>query len=197
MTLESCLNELGRRAGVALAPMTPEALACDETSDAAKLCADPQVSVFIPMYNLGPRLDEALAGVLAQDADFPFEVVLCDDCSTDDTATPPELPFSEKLAAEKRQCLNTRHLPKIYPRGKTPLPWQTKVPAGMRWSFFYAVKLLPDMSADVRAGPCRYRPGKGISGTEHKARAGFSGHGIEKAPFPLRRMFHAPPVSSF
>lgn len=85
MTLEDCLAELGRRAGVALAPMTPEALACDETSDAAKLCADPQVSVFIPMYNLGPRLDEALAGVMAQDADSPFEVVLCDDCSTDDT----------------------------------------------------------------------------------------------------------------
>ena len=85
MTLEACLTELGRLAGVNLAPMTPEALTCDETSDPANLCADPQVSVFIPMYNLGPRLDEALAGVMAQDADFPFEVVLCDDCSTDDT----------------------------------------------------------------------------------------------------------------
>ena len=86
MTLEKCFDELGRRASVDAVPMTPEALACDETSDPAMLCADPQVSVFIPMYNLGPRLDEALAGVMAQDADFPFEVVLCDDCSTDDTA---------------------------------------------------------------------------------------------------------------
>ena len=85
MTLESCLDEWGRLAGVTLTPMTPEALVCDETSDPAKLCADPQLSVFIPMYNLGPRLDEALAGVMAQDADFPFEVVLCDDCSTDGT----------------------------------------------------------------------------------------------------------------
>ena len=85
MTLEKCFDELGRRASVDAVPMTPEALACDETSDPAMLCADPQVSVFIPMYNLGPRLDEALAGVMAQDADSPFEVVLCDDCSTDDT----------------------------------------------------------------------------------------------------------------
>ena len=85
MTLEDCLTELGRLAGVNLVPMTPEALTCDETSDPANLCAEPQVSVFIPMYNLGPRLDEALAGVMAQDADSPFEVVLCDDCSTDDT----------------------------------------------------------------------------------------------------------------
>ncbi len=126
MTLESCLDELGRRAGVALTPMTPESLACDETSDPAMLCADPQVSVFIPMYNLGPRLDEALAGVMAQDADFPFEVVLCDDCSTDDTAALAEAwvrRYPEKVrllrARQNAGALRTRLRAQRYCRA----PW--------------------------------------------------------------------------
>ena len=49
MTLEKCFDELGRLASVDAVPMTPESLACDETSDPATLCADPQVSVFIPI----------------------------------------------------------------------------------------------------------------------------------------------------
>ena len=126
MTLEKCFDELGRRASVDAVPMTPESLACDETSDPAMLCADPQVSVFIPMYNLGPRLDEALAGVMAQEADFPFEVVLCDDCSTDDTVALAEAwgrRYPEKVrllrARQNAGALRTRLRAQRYCRA----PW--------------------------------------------------------------------------
>ena len=84
-TLESCLDELGRLVNRRNVPFSSEALAFDETSDAAKLCADPLVSVCIISYNSAATIDEALAGVLAQETDFPFEVIISDDGATDDT----------------------------------------------------------------------------------------------------------------
>lgn len=84
-TLESCLDELGRLVNRRNVPFSSEALAFDETSDAARLCADPLVSVCIISYNSAATIDEALEGVLAQDADFPFEVLISDDGSIDDT----------------------------------------------------------------------------------------------------------------
>jgi len=45
----------------------------------------PTVSVLIPAYNVADYLDQAVASVLSQDVDV--EVVIVDDCSTDDGAT--------------------------------------------------------------------------------------------------------------
>lgn len=45
----------------------------------------PLVTVFIPAYNAAPYIGEAVHSVLAQDG-VPFELVVMDDCSTDDTA---------------------------------------------------------------------------------------------------------------
>lgn len=84
-TLESCLDELGRLVNRRNVPFSSEALAFDETSDAARLCADPLVSVCIITYNSAATIDEALAGVLAQETDFSFEVIISDDGATDDT----------------------------------------------------------------------------------------------------------------
>jgi glycosyltransferase involved in cell wall biosynthesis len=39
----------------------------------------------MPTYNHAPYIGQALEGCLAQEADFPFEIVVCDDCSTDGT----------------------------------------------------------------------------------------------------------------
>lgn len=84
-TLEECFEQLGRLVNRRNAPFPPEALAFDELSDTTKLCPQPLVSVCIISYNSAATIDEALAGVLAQDADFPFEVLISDDGSTDDT----------------------------------------------------------------------------------------------------------------
>ncbi|MEX0892215.1 MAG: glycosyltransferase [Gemmatimonadota bacterium] len=45
----------------------------------------PQVTIIIPCYNYGRYVGEAVASALAQDAAPPFEVVVVDDGSTDET----------------------------------------------------------------------------------------------------------------
>jgi GT2 family glycosyltransferase len=51
------------------------------------LCtADPVVSVVIPVYNLWPLLQNCLKSVAAAANSVPFEVIVADDCSTDETA---------------------------------------------------------------------------------------------------------------
>jgi len=47
---------------------------------------EPTVSVLIPAYNYGAYLDECLDSVFAQEDAPPFEVIVVDDASTDDTA---------------------------------------------------------------------------------------------------------------
>ncbi len=45
----------------------------------------PLVSVFMATYNHAPFIAEALDSCLMQETDFPFEIVVCDDFSTDGT----------------------------------------------------------------------------------------------------------------
>ncbi|MCR5301261.1 MAG: glycosyltransferase family 2 protein [Lachnospiraceae bacterium] len=47
---------------------------------------DYKLSVILITYNHGKYVENALRSILAQETDFPFEVVIGDDCSTDDTA---------------------------------------------------------------------------------------------------------------
>jgi glycosyltransferase involved in cell wall biosynthesis len=56
-----------------------------EISDRARLPVAPLVSVIIMAYNHGQYLTAALESVLAQTADFPFEVLVGEDCSPDNT----------------------------------------------------------------------------------------------------------------
>lgn len=58
---------------------------CRETSDAARLCADPVVSVCMITYNHEKYLQQAIDGVMAQVTDFAYELILAEDCSTDGT----------------------------------------------------------------------------------------------------------------
>lgn len=48
--------------------------------------AEPVVSVCCTTYNHGPYIAEALDGFLMQETTFPFEILVRDDCSTDNTA---------------------------------------------------------------------------------------------------------------
>jgi len=46
---------------------------------------EPMVSIIVPVYNVAPYLREGLESLLAQDFTHPCEVILIDDCSTDDS----------------------------------------------------------------------------------------------------------------
>jgi glycosyltransferase involved in cell wall biosynthesis len=58
---------------------------CDEISDPARLCQTPLVSVAMITYNHARYIGEAIEGVVSQKADFPFELIIGEDCSTDAT----------------------------------------------------------------------------------------------------------------
>lgn len=58
---------------------------CNETSDATQLCKHPVVSVQMVTYNHEKFVRQALDGVLSQQTDFEFEVVIGEDVSTDST----------------------------------------------------------------------------------------------------------------
>ncbi len=46
---------------------------------------DPKLSVILIAYNHGPYIRKALEGIFMQETDFPFEVIVGEDCSTDNT----------------------------------------------------------------------------------------------------------------
>jgi glycosyltransferase involved in cell wall biosynthesis len=56
-----------------------------EISDPAVLDKIPPVSVMMITYNHAPYISRAIEGVLQQETNFPFELVIGEDCSTDDT----------------------------------------------------------------------------------------------------------------
>ena len=58
---------------------------CQEISDPSELLKDPLVSVKMITYNHEPYIAQAIEGVLIQDTDFPIELVIGEDCSTDRT----------------------------------------------------------------------------------------------------------------
>jgi len=47
--------------------------------------SDPLVSFVIPCYNYGRYLGDCLQSIFAQDADYPFEIIVLDDASPDNT----------------------------------------------------------------------------------------------------------------
>lgn len=46
---------------------------------------EPKISVIMLTYNHAPYLKEAIEGVLSQKTDFPFELIICNDNSSDDS----------------------------------------------------------------------------------------------------------------
>lgn len=56
-----------------------------EVSDPAVIALTPLVSVLMITYNHGPYLADAIEGVIAQQTDFPIELLIGEDCSTDNT----------------------------------------------------------------------------------------------------------------
>ena len=58
---------------------------CQEISDQAVLSKNPLVSVKMITYNHEPYIAQAIEGVLMQETDFPIELIIGEDCSTDRT----------------------------------------------------------------------------------------------------------------
>lgn len=56
-----------------------------EISDAERLPLKPVLSVLMLAYNHGPYLADSIEGVLMQKTDFPIELLIGEDCSSDDT----------------------------------------------------------------------------------------------------------------
>ena len=63
----------------------PDAISYDEISDTAVMNRDPLVSVHMITFNHEPYIARAIEGVLMQERDFPIELVIGEDCSTDGT----------------------------------------------------------------------------------------------------------------
>jgi glycosyltransferase involved in cell wall biosynthesis len=63
----------------------PLDIPCIETSDAEKLCKNPVVSVRMITYNHEPYIRQAIEGVMMQQTDFEFELIIGEDCSQDKT----------------------------------------------------------------------------------------------------------------
>jgi glycosyltransferase involved in cell wall biosynthesis len=61
------------------------AIPARETSDPAVLCVQPVVSVIMLAYNHGAYLEDAVDSVLRQKLDGPFEILIGDDHSSDNT----------------------------------------------------------------------------------------------------------------
>lgn len=62
-----------------------EDIPCIETSDAEKLCKHPVVSVHMITYNHEPYIRQAIEGVMMQQTDFEFELIIGEDASQDKT----------------------------------------------------------------------------------------------------------------
>jgi glycosyltransferase involved in cell wall biosynthesis len=63
----------------------PMNIPCIETSDEEKLCKNPVVSVHMITYNHEPYIRQAIEGVMMQQTDFEFELIIGEDASQDKT----------------------------------------------------------------------------------------------------------------
>jgi glycosyltransferase involved in cell wall biosynthesis len=73
-------------------------------------------SVIIPCFNIGEYINHTLQSVLSQDFDLSFEVILIDDCSTDDTLK--HLQFFEEKYENVKIFLNDTNRGVSYTRNR-------------------------------------------------------------------------------
>ncbi len=79
-------EELEILRGAPIKLKTPvEQVPCNETSDPEKLCKHPVVSVHMLAYNHEKYIREAIEGVMMQETDFEYELIIGEDASPDRT----------------------------------------------------------------------------------------------------------------
>ena len=77
--------EIIRGKPIMMIPHDPADVPCMEISDKDALCKAPLVSVQMATYNHERYIRRAIESVLEQKTDFPFELVIGEDCSQDKT----------------------------------------------------------------------------------------------------------------
>lgn len=78
-------GKLNEQKAYTMTDMPMDGVPCHETSDGGRLCRHPVVSVKMLTYNHEPYIAQAIEGVMMQQADFEFELVIGEDASTDRT----------------------------------------------------------------------------------------------------------------
>jgi glycosyltransferase involved in cell wall biosynthesis len=82
---EKLLNELEELRGESLKFIDPERIPCQEMSDTSMRTTIPLVSIAMITYNHEPFIRKALDSIVSQQTNFPFELVIGEDCSLDNT----------------------------------------------------------------------------------------------------------------
>ncbi len=80
-----------------------------EIADWERLPASPVVSVCMITYNHETFIRDALEGILKQEVDFPYEIVVGEDCSTDSTRA-ILIEYAERYPGKIRLLLRERNL---------------------------------------------------------------------------------------
>lgn len=65
--------------------INPADIPCREICDTDRLAKSPVVSVAMITYNHEPFIANAIEGVINQETEYPFELIIGEDCSTDST----------------------------------------------------------------------------------------------------------------
>lgn len=81
---EAFLGEVRRLLGPPVY-IKPEEVPFVEISDPDRLCQSPLVSVVCITYNHSKYIEKTFRGFMEQVTSFPFEIIVGEDCSTDDT----------------------------------------------------------------------------------------------------------------
>src|ERR1017187_7243265 len=84
--------------------------------------AEPKVGVLMLTYNHEKFIAQALESVFMQKADFPFELVIGDDCSTDGTREIVR-EYSQKYPEIIRAHLRERNIGGEFPPSLPGFPW--------------------------------------------------------------------------
>ena len=82
---KNALHELKDIFGNSYELIDPEQIPCTEISDPSRLCKNPLASIHVLTYNHGPYIVEALDSLVNQQCNFEFEILIGEDCSTDNT----------------------------------------------------------------------------------------------------------------
>ena len=83
-TEQEFINEVRKTRGP-LAHVNPREVPFVEISNKDVLCEDPMVSIICLTYNHAKYIEKTFHGFAEQVADFPFEIIIGEDCSTDNT----------------------------------------------------------------------------------------------------------------
>lgn len=83
-----------------------------EYVDAEKICKNPAVSCCVFTYNQEKYIRECLDSIVSQKADFEYEVLVCEDCSTDGT-----LAICREFQARYPEKVRIIHANRNYYRG--------------------------------------------------------------------------------